>query len=114
MTFESGYECRLDACFSPAKSVHKLRYYKREIARVTKAIKQTFKKLYEHDLQCMSPQLLKDEKFRRFHKARSRCTPIHILRLIDTEGFYVTPMPGDSKETKNRYVTAILGVCFVK
>lgn len=113
MSFESGYECRLDIYRSPSGSIHKMRYYKKEIARVAKAIKQTSRKLYEHDLQCMSPQLLQDEKFRKFHKTRSRCAPLQVLRLIDTEGFYVVPMPGDSKETKNRYVTAILGVCFI-
>lgn len=108
MYFESGYECRLNDWHSP------IRYYKKEIARVTKAIKKTYRSLYEQDLRNMSPQLLHDEKFRRFHKARSRCTPLRVLSLIDAEGFYVVPMPGDSKETKSRYVTAILGVCFIK
>lgn len=114
MYYESGYECVLDPFSDPALSKRKLLYYKKEIARVTKAIKRTSRSLYENDLRNMSVKLLHDEKFRRFHKKRSQCKPLEILGLIDSMGFYVVPMPGDSRETKNRYITAILGVCLIR
>ena len=86
----------------PINSVkNERRFYKQEIAKLTKKIKA----LYSKDIPPYSETLSLLDKRRR---VAYQCKPADIFRNLDSGGFYIPCMPGHSKKQKNEWVCEIL------